>query len=174
MIRHCNRFSTDIFSDLRVLLLLLLLLLNCSLLSAPLIATGGGGGGDFAIKRQNPPGSADEVNAEIEGSMEGARGAADLEREKSCAGGGRRREEGGDEAVGSADGNVAEPRDVEDLDAEGGGEEVVVDREDEAVVPGGVGTAAVVDGGGEFVLRVDPRHRVGAEEFGDGGQVLGR
>ncbi|GFS30190.1 calcium-dependent lipid-binding (CaLB domain) family protein [Actinidia rufa] len=98
--------------------------------------------------------------------MEGARGAADLEREKPCVGGGRRREESGDEAVGSADGNVAEPRDVEDedLDAEGGGEEVVVDREDEAVV----------DGGGEFVLRVDPRHRVGAEEFGDGGQVLGR
>ena len=107
--------------------------------------------------------------------MESTGRAADLEREKSSAGGGPRREEGGDEGVRGADGNVAEPGDVEDLDGEGGGvEEVVVDREDEAIVPGGVCAAAVIDGGGEFVVRVDPRHRICAEEFGDGGQVLGR
>lgn len=53
-------------------------------------------------------------------------------------------------------------------------EELVVDVEGHLVVPGGVGVAAVVDPGGEFVVRVHVRHRERAEHLGHRREVLRR
>lgn len=49
----------------------------------------------------------------------------------------------------------------------------MVEGEEEFVIPCGVGVAVMVDTGGEFVVRVEPCHRVGAEEFGNGWEILG-
>lgn len=64
----------------------------------------------------------------------------------------RGRNDVGNRGMHTSNGDVTEPRDVVYLDGEGrgggGGEEAVVEGKDEAVVPGWVGVAAVVDPGG--------------------------
>lgn len=77
---------------------------------------------------------------------------------------GRRREQAAEKDTDGPDGRITEETHAEDLDHEGGGvgpEEVVVDAEDELVVPGRVGAAVSVDAGRQLAPGVRPRHSVG-------------
>lgn len=105
------------------------------------------------------------------------RGAADLEGDfPGAVVIGERRRQGVELEAGGADGEVAEPGEVVDLDGEGGGfmiEEIPVDVEEHLVIPHGIGVAFVVDLGGELVIGGDVGDGERSEHFGDRGEVLG-
>lgn len=75
----------------------------------------------------------------------------------------------------AADHDVAEPGGLVDLDGEGGVfvvEELGVDAEDELLVPRGAFVAVLIDSGGEFAVRIEPRDGESPHGFGYGGKVL--
>ena len=109
--------------------------------------------------------------------MRAAGGSANLEGDEAELGFSVGREEVGELDGDGADEDVAEPGVGIDLDHDDGVvgiEEAVLDAEDELLVPGGIGVAFLVHLGGQFALRVEPRHRVAPNGFRHLGQVLGR
>lgn len=73
--------------------------------------------------------------------------------------------------------DVLEPVDGVDLDHDGGRvglEELIIDPEDELVVPRGVVVAIGVDPGGELAVQVDPCDRIRSHRAADLFEVLGR
>lgn len=121
----------------------------------------------------------DERDADVENSLraEGS-GAADLEGGVAGDGGGP---EGGEEGAGGANVRVRAEEEAGsggvDVDGDGGGvgaEDVVLDAEDELVVPRGFGAAGGVDAGASAVVGADIRDSVGAHRAGGGVEVLGR
>ncbi|KAL2348078.1 hypothetical protein Fmac_002078 [Flemingia macrophylla] len=133
-----------------------------------------------------PPSSpgVEDGEGNVEDALGVAGGAAKMEGSEArgegravVGGGGGGREEVAEEEADGADVDVFEPMDGVDVDGDGGGvgvEEVVVDAEDELVVPCGVCAALRVDSCGEFHVRVDPGDSVGVHVAGHWGEVLGR
>lgn len=137
------------------------------------------------MERDHPVDAGDAIekgDADVEDALRAERVRASY-LEGGEAAGARFRAEGGEEDADGAKVGVleAEAKAVaggKDVDGDGGGygeQEGVVHAEDELVVPGGVGMAGPIRPRRQFLVRVDPRNRIGPHGPGRRReQVLGR
>lgn len=133
-----------------------------------------GRGAELAVERHAPHGVVKEAKADVENPLRAAGGAAQLDRHEAHLGlvlkivhhhGSR------------PDQHVAEPRGGVDLDHDLRRvvlEELVVDSEDELLVPRRVGVAVLVDTCRQLALRVHPRDGERPHGFGRRVKILRR
>lgn len=131
--------------------------------------------------RHATQGAVEERDADVKNPFRPAGGAGDLKREEPHFGfafGARRgKEEIANEDANGADEGVAQPRRRVYLDHDSGVffvEELVVDAEQEFLVPPGIGVAVSVDTCQQSALRVEPRDGVRLHRLGQRLQVLRR
>lgn len=154
------------------------------------LAVAESGGAQLRIQRHASHGAVQQRDPNIQNPLRATRGAADLQSHEPHAqlrvrvaavvveaGAGRGRDQVADEDSDGAHVDVPEPVEGVDLDHDRrrvGVQELLVDAEDELVVPRGVGVAVRVHTGRQLPVRVHPRHRVRPHGSGHRPQVLGR